>query len=183
MSKPDKTPAPERELTHRERLFVTAFLGEANGVAVEAARIAGYSSPGKVAHRLVGRSGISAAIAQATTAAALSANQILAHLSELATANLLSFLKVEPDGSCKVDVAAAQAEGRGFPIRSLRLKDGAIEITLEARLPALRQIGEYHGLWRAEKPPSEAIDAVVEALNDADRIPGGLEPGTASGAP
>jgi phage terminase small subunit len=44
-----------RELTFRQRLFVEAYIGEANGNATEAARIASSRRPNKVAERLVGK--------------------------------------------------------------------------------------------------------------------------------
>ena len=50
------------QLTYKQRLFVSAYLGEANGNATEAARIAGYADPGIRGHELVKNSKIRAAI-------------------------------------------------------------------------------------------------------------------------
>ena len=44
---------PTRELTVKQHAFVSAYLGEANGNATEAARIAGYKQPMQQGNRLL----------------------------------------------------------------------------------------------------------------------------------
>lgn len=50
------------KLTEKERRFVEAYMGKAIGNASEAARLAGYSSPGELGHRLLKKVEIQAAI-------------------------------------------------------------------------------------------------------------------------
>lgn len=51
------------DLTEKQRLFVLAYCGEAKGIAVRAAEMAGYANAQSNAHRLMEHDGVSRAIA------------------------------------------------------------------------------------------------------------------------
>ena len=56
--------AKGKKLSEKERRFVEAYMGEAVGNASEAARIAGYSSPGTLGHRLLKKVQVQEALAR-----------------------------------------------------------------------------------------------------------------------
>jgi phage terminase small subunit len=76
------------KLTAKQRLFIEAYIGEANGNATQAARIAGYTgTDNTVAQRgfeLVRNSKIQPFISQRVTEAAMSATEVLHGLSLIA---------------------------------------------------------------------------------------------------
>ena len=140
-----------RELTYKQRLFVEAYLGEANGNGVEAARIAGYSWPEKQAFQLLGKTRIKAQIARRLKAAAISANEILARMSEIATTDIGEFLDIG-EQTWRVRIKRNQRTRLIKKLKQTRttIKDLETEITeIEVKdcFPALAKLGEYHGLW------------------------------------
>ena len=79
------------------------------------------------------------------------ANEVLARIADLATADLLNFIDVDPKGVWKVDLKLIKRLGLGHLIKRLRKnKDGTQEIELEAKLPALVKLGEHYKLWKGE---------------------------------
>ena len=161
-----------QELTFRQRLFVEAYIGAANGNATEAARIAGYRWPNKVAERLVGKSGIQARIRQRVASAAMPANEILARLSDQASADIGEFLDIDESGGWRLNL---RKSGRRTHLikRIKRTRDGA-DIEIRDSLPALVKLGEYHGLgigprlkrsiWRRSATGSEARREAIGRL-------------------
>lgn len=75
-------------LTHKQELFVNAYLGEAKGNATEAARLAGYKGTEKslnvTAYDLLRNPKISELVEKRTSEAAMSATEVLQKLSEIA---------------------------------------------------------------------------------------------------
>jgi hypothetical protein len=151
-----------RELTFRQRLFVEAYIGAANGNATEAARIAGYRWPEKVAHRLVGKSGIQAGIQQRVASAAMPANEILARLSDQASADLAEFIDVDESGDWKVNLR--KPGRRTHLIKRIRRTRGGADIEIRDSFPALVKLGEYHGLWNQTPAPTIDLEAIRDRL-------------------
>ncbi len=87
-----------RPLTFKQGLFVEHFLGESAGNAVDAARRAGYRVPEIVGRRVASKSIVQAAIAAKVAAAAMTSNEVLARVADLASVDLLEFLDIEPTG-------------------------------------------------------------------------------------
>ena len=140
-----------KPLSYRQRLFVEYYLGESEGSAADAARRAGYRWPEKVGSRLVGISGIRAAIDARVETAAIAADEVLARITDVATSDLLNFIEVDPGGDWKVDLKLVKRLGLGHLIKRLRKnKDGTSEIELEARVPALLKLGDHYKLWKGE---------------------------------
>jgi hypothetical protein len=121
---------PMRELTFKERLFVEAYIGSAAGNATEAARKAGYAWPEKVGSRLVGRSGIKAAIGARVESAAISANEVLARVSDIATADITEFLEFDDKGGWTVNLVLVKRRRKGHLIRKVKSNEHGTEIEL-----------------------------------------------------
>ena len=76
------------KLTHKQELFVNAYLGEAKGNAAEAARLAGYKGNDQVLSQVgyenLRKPDISALVEKRTSETAMSATEVLQKLSEIA---------------------------------------------------------------------------------------------------
>ena len=145
------------ELTYKQRLFVAYYLGDAKGNATQAARMAGYRWPHKVAERLVGKSGIKAAIESHLAKAAMSADEVLARLSEFAAADLSDYVSVSDDGEGWVDLTKTKRRLRvvkklkftkkTFERDGIATSDTTAEIELHSPLAALDKLAQYHRLY------------------------------------
>lgn len=167
-------------LTYKQTLFVEAYLGEANGNASEAARIAGYRNPGQLGHRLVKKSAIRARIDQRLASAAMPANEVLARLSEQASADLADFVEIDEAGSWRVDLRKAKRRGKTWLLSRIKMTKDGPDIELKGSDFALAKLGQYHGLWDRPPAPDDDID---EILDEADRIAAELGHEAAGGPP
>ena len=156
------------QLTYMQRLFIEYYLGEASGSAVVAARQAGYSCPDTLGPRLAKNPRIKAAIeARVATTGAITANEILARIADIATADILDFIEVEGEGPYKVNLKQIKEMGAGHVIRRLRIsKDGTLQIELEPRLPALIKLGEYFKLWDREAESQFTLVDLAKSLKE-----------------
>lgn len=134
------------ELTYKETLFVNAYLGEANGNGSEAARIAGYNHPGQLAYRLLQKHSIRTAIAARVTKAAMSADEVLARITEFATGSLEPFVKIEGD-KWSFSIVQGKKRGKLRLLKKLKTNDHGIEIEVHSPLDALDKLAKYHGLY------------------------------------
>ena len=170
------------DFTHKQRLFVLAYLGEANGNATEAARIAGYGQPHSAGPRLLANPGIQAAVSRRVEQAAMSADEVLARLSEFASADIGRFIEVQPDDTIKINVAKAKQAGRTRVIKKLKVtrktfttsrgdetEEVTTELELHSPLVALDKLAQHHGLYRELKANEDDIE---ERLRDAERKAG-----------
>jgi len=154
-----------RPLSYRQRLFVEYYLGESSGCAVDAARRAGYSTPHPEGVRLLRKATIRAAINARVATAAMAANEVLARVADVASADLMEFIDVNPQGVCKVDLKLVKRLGLGHLIKRVRTnKDGTQDIELEAKLPALVKLGEHYNLWKREAQPQLTLVNVAKHL-------------------
>lgn len=171
--KPKPEPTEPSGLTYRQRLFVVYYLGEANGNATEAARQAGYACPNSVASALLLNPGIAAAVAAKLDRAAMTADEVLARLSEIATADAGDFLKFDGRGRYSLDLKGAKERGKLHLIKAIRPTKFGPAIEIHDAHAALEKLGRYHGLF-AEKAvvPSSETQAIRDFLKD--------EPGAAT---
>ncbi len=177
-----------RPLSYRQRLFVEYYLGESAGCAVDAARRAGYSAPHPQGVRLLQKSAIRAAIEARLAKAAMSADEVLARIAEIASCDLVDFLDVNAEGA-RVNMELVKRRGLGHLIKRLRAhKNGTVDIELEAKLPALIKLGEYYKLWHPEAAPQVSLVELAKRLrakyehlrsNDGADRPAGALPGPA----
>lgn len=156
-----------RPLTYRQRLFVDYYLGESSGCAVDAARRAGYSCPHPEGVRLLKKAPIRAAIAARAATAAMAAKEVLARMADVASADLMDFLKEDGTDGFKVDLKLIKQLGLGHLIKRVRLKkDGTQDIVLEARLPALIKLGEHFRLWKGEPQQQVTLVELARGLRE-----------------
>ena len=154
-------------LSYRKRLFVEFYIGESAGSAADAARRAGYRWPEKLGPRLVKESGVRAAIDARVETAAMAANEVLARVADVASADMLDFIEVDNEGGCKVDMKVVKRLGLGHLIKRLRInKDGTQNIELEARLPALLKLGEHYNLWKGEAQPQLTLVGLAKRMKE-----------------
>lgn len=136
------------ELTAKQRLFVAYYLGESAGNATDAARRAGYRSPEDAGRRLVRKSPVSVAINAKLDQAALTADEILARLSEQATASIGDFIEVTEEGAYKIDLLKAKRGRKLGMLKRIKSGEFGVEITLHDPQKALELLGKYRGLWK-----------------------------------
>jgi phage terminase small subunit len=158
--KPDGiTSYRRRALSQRQYKFVEEYL--VCGNATEAARRAGYSirKSHNTGTRLLRTPAIRRQIEARFGESALSTNEILGRLAELASAHYDDFVVVDPEsGETRVDLAAAKAAGKLHLIKRIRPTKSGVEVEFHSRLVALTQLAKIDGMlrdtrdwdWRAE---------------------------------
>ncbi len=153
-----------QRMTYRQRLFVLFYLGEANGNATEAARMAGYSFPDRAAAKLVVKGCIRAAVAAKLNEAGLSANEVLARLADHATSSIDDFIKISSSNTFSLDLQKAKKLGRLHCIKKLKEGPNGIEFELYDAQAALEKLGKYHALWTEKL----AIQVGTKPLNESE---------------
>jgi hypothetical protein len=143
-------------LKHKERLFVSYYLGVSNGNATDAAVRAGYGS------------------------SRASAKVLGCRLSEQGEADIADFIDIDPDGGWKLNLRKAKRRGKTWLIGKLKeTKDGPA-VELKSSDFALGKLGQYHGLW--DRPPAPDVN-IDELLDESDRIADERERPPTGGAP
>ena len=138
-------------LNYRQRMFVEFYLGESAGCAVDAARRACYRRPEKLGPQVVRIGRVQAAIDAGAATAGTTSSEVLARIADVATSDILDFMKIGRDGQGRVDLRRVKRLGLGHLIKRVRInKDGSQHIELEPRMPALVKLGEHLRLWKGE---------------------------------
>ena len=128
MSDPQPQPEKqERRLTHKQELFVAAYLGEAHGNATEAARIAGYKSPADYGQQLLRKTHIAARVKEKVEEFNVSADRVLQELADVGLSEWRDH----------VEVLARTQDGK--PLR--------VKMDLTNKVKALELLGKYHQLF------------------------------------
>jgi phage terminase small subunit len=126
-------------LTQKQRLFVEAYIGPANGNARTAARMAGYSGDDNAlssrAFELMRNPKIAELVGVRVEEAVMQSNEVLGELSAIAKADWQNFLEIRRDKDGETVSA------------SLKLSD---------KIKALELLGKYHKLF------SERLDLNVQ---------------------
>jgi phage terminase small subunit len=121
-------PKPTRkELAHRRKLFVEYYLGDARGNGTKAAQLAGYEFPAEEAYRLLRNAQVRARIDERLAEAAMTANEVLAELSDIGRAEWRDFLEI------------LERDEDGKPVR--------VKMDLGAKVKSLELIGKSHSLF------------------------------------
>lgn len=146
--------------THKQKLFAQYFLGEARGVATEAARMAGYKADNPLAlkvtaHRALHSPYVQKMVKETVNKVALQTEDVLEKLSHIASADFEKFVKVRKNG--KGEVIEAKIELRDV-VRALEL------------------LGKYHKLFEARDGAVSLVQfrqmvaqmgtAVVDVVNE-----------------
>ena len=134
-------------LTAKRQAFVDEYLKCWN--ASEAARVAGYAAPGQQGHRLLKDVEISEEIQQRVSERAMSADEVLIRLSDMARGSMDDFVSFVPGIKLPfLDLAKAQQAGKFGLVKKLKYgKDGEVEFELYDAQAALVQLGKVHKLF------------------------------------
>ena len=95
----------------------------------------------------------------------MASNEVLARVADVASSDLLDFIRVDDEGGCNVDLKLAKRLGLGHLIKRLRInKDGTQDIEVEPRVPALLKLGEHYKLWKGEAQPQVTLVDLAKHL-------------------
>lgn len=135
------------KLTTKQQLFVDAYLESGN--ATDAARKAGYkgndntlASMGKENLR---KPQIASIIKKRLEKSAITADETLQGLSDMATSDISDFVRVS-GGLPIVDFTKAETAGKLHLIKKLTMSDGKISFELYSKQRALETMAKHYGL-------------------------------------
>lgn len=100
------------DLTGKRKLFVDAYTGRANCCKSEAARLAGYATPGNEGYRLFREPEVRAAIEERMRELGMGPEEILQRLAEQARGNMADFIRVTEGGGFAIDLTEAEESGK-----------------------------------------------------------------------
>lgn len=181
------------ELTGKQKAFINAYLGVAKFNATEAARLAGYKGDdtvlAAVGYENLRKPQIEAEVKARFNEATMSANEVLARLTEIAGGQITDFL--DEDGAFSLKIT--KQRGKAHLLKKLKIKRSRKQVetitegdeesreTLESSLvqedvelemysahEALRDLGKFHKLFteRIEHSNPDG-SAVVQPIADA----------------
>ena len=159
-------------LTGKQRAFVDAYLGSAKFNATEAARLAGYEgddpSLAVIGYENLRKPKIAEEVRARFNEATMSANEVLARLTEIASGKITDFL--DEDGAFSLKVT--KHRGKAHLLKKLKIKRSAkkvesfqegtedsretietalvhedIELEMYSAHEALRDLGKFHKLF------------------------------------
>lgn len=131
-------------LTDKRQAFIDEYLQCWN--ATEAARLAGYAVPRQEGSRLLAIADIREEIQRRVSERAMTADEVLLRLADMARGNMAEFVSIVPDKEAPViDLKKAYNSGKFGLIKKLKVAaDGSIEFELYDAQAALVQLGKFH---------------------------------------
>jgi phage terminase small subunit len=135
-------------LKDKQEAFVLAYIGEARFNASEAARIAGFDSPGQQGYRLLKNVQIRARIDKYLEVETLNAKEVLAELTDVAKAPFRDYIEI-----------LARNE-KGEPIR--------VKMDLSSKVKSLELLGKHHKLF-TDNVEVGAAESFLTALREFGR--------------
>lgn len=166
------------ELTYKQRMFVHYFTGESNGNATDAARKAGYRTPGEQGRQILRIPWVSAAIKSRTANIALSSDEVLARLAEQATSSYGELIDIDDNGNVTFNFKRAKKLKKLHLIKKMRQGRHGWEVEFHDAQAALQLLGKYHNLFNDRPPAPEQGKDYPELINVMDAPP---RNGTANG--
>lgn len=153
------------ELTNKQRVFVEEYLRCWNGT--EAARRAEYSASSDnvlaaTASRLLRNVKVREHIKARIEEKAMSADEVLAHLADIARFDSGSMLGL----AGVVDFDAAKERGDTRFIKKMEWGDGKLKLEFYDRTEALELIGKHQAMWIERQEHSGAIDVSITSPRD-----------------
>ena len=130
-----------RELTDKQRVFVEEYLRCWN--ATEAARRAGYQHPNKRGPENVVKRGIAESIQTRIKEKAMSADEVLAHLADIARFDAGQVLGKA--GVINWDEAKEQGDTRF--VKKIEWGQNGLKVEFYDRMSALELIGKHQAMW------------------------------------
>lgn len=135
------------DLTDHQRAFIEEYLTCWN--ATQAAKRAGYTGSYDVlrvtASETLRKPEVRAAIEARLAEKAMTADEVLARMAEIARGSMADFITV--NGRTRLDFKKAEVTGKLFLIRSYSKGPRGTKIELYSALEALVQLGKAHGLF------------------------------------
>ncbi len=158
-------PAGAEGLTDKQRVFIEEYLVCWN--ASEAARRAGYSSPTakQMGAENLSKPVIRQAIDRRLAEKRMSADEVLARLSEQAGADMDEFLSKRGRG-VGLDLAKAKAAGKLHLVKRYSKTRQGVSIELYDAQAALVQLGRYHKLFTERVEVVQPREALLKRLNE-----------------
>ena len=162
-----------KELSYKQRVFVEAYLEGWN--ATRAAAAAGYVNPKQQGSRLLTYVDIQAEIDKRLSEMAMSANEVLARLSEQAEVNIGEFVKkeilIDDDGheDYVIRLDWDMVKDKGHLIKKITHNNFGPIIELHDGQAALVHIGRYHKLFtdKVEATGKDGAD-LIPKVSDAE---------------
>lgn len=156
--------------TNKQRAFVDEYFVDFNGT--QAAIRAGYpeASAASVASENLRKPHIAEEIARRMEERAMSANEALVAMTDMARADISSFVEIDADGIPHINFKKAQESKQLGLIRKVTWGKDAISFELYNRQHAVELMLKRHGLLGADVNVNldfELIKRVVKALEDA----------------
>lgn len=140
----------DRELTTKEELFVSFYLGDARGNATEAARLAGYTGTERsirnTAYKLVAKGDIRSRIRATLDQVDASAERVLRELGDVAFAEWRDFLLVRTDPKTGETVE--------------------VKMDMGSKVKSLEMLAKYHKLLSDKVEMSGQV--IIREYADAD---------------
>lgn len=167
-------------LSGKQRAFIDAYLGEAKFNATEAARLAGYKGNdvtlASVGYENIRKPQIKSAIAAYWERNAMSAEEALSRIADVARADIGEFVTIIKKGEKQVAlVDMEQVKKHGHLVKSISYTKYGPRIELHDAPAALRDIGKYHALFtdvtvKVEKELEDALTRLENNLSPEDFI-------------
>jgi hypothetical protein len=153
-----------RPLNPQQKHFVDLYLGECRFNAEKAALQAGYAGDG---WRVLKVPAVAAQVEERLEDAAMTADEVLARLSDQARNPASEFFRVDPNGRPYVDLQGLLDAGWGHVVKGIKMTEFGSVVEFFDAQAALIQIGRHHKLFtdRVEHDGSVEIEGVAEALD------------------
>lgn len=157
-------------LTNKQRVWLEQYLRCWN--ATEAARRAGYSDPEVSGWNNKQNQAVKAAIAARLAEHKLSADEVLARLSDMAQGTMGDFIgevHISEDGLIllsTIDLERARAAGKLHLIKSISITDKGIKVELYDAKSALELLGKHYELFSDNKPADRELLVNITNYNE-----------------
>jgi len=134
-------------MTPKQRAFVFEYLIDFN--ATQAAIRAGYSPKwaGTNCDKLLKNTNILAAIDEEFQKRAMSANEVLSRMTDIAQGSAADYLTIDKHGYVGIDLLKMKKEGKLHLIKKYSVTKNGTVVELYDASAALVQMGKQHGLF------------------------------------
>jgi len=159
-------------LTRQQIAFVEAYLGPCSGNAAAAARIAGYKNPATRGCQLLGDRAVRAAIDERLRASAMSADEVLARLTEQAKGLPGPCYQLTDAGTLKINWAAVRALNLLHLVQEVMDTQYGQRVKLADPQRALEMLARFHGVAGEKQHVTllQKVSLEVQQLPDADLL-------------